>query len=347
MDAKRPPPEPTQSPTPRTPPPVARHTAPSPQCHRSRRPALRGRRCAPPSPAAPARVPPPPPRRSGVPPPPGSTSRPPARRRARRPSTSPRRRLAPGLRRRRAGRTHRPGNRSAAADGASPGPPSDPSFVGRPRRPDAGDRPRRASRSRSMACCPPPKSLGSRRPRSHVARVALSAVARRPRSPRSSSPSRLWLRIQRALTTATDGLPRPLPSGAQRSRDRRGPSDRVRRLRLIRRIGKGGMASVYEAERRGERFALKRPLAGFLDDPRFLERFLREADLGRALHHPNIVRIFDRGQVGRHSLLRDGADRRRDSARPSRTRRPSRSDTRHRRSPLRWRRLWTTPTTRA
>ena len=68
--------------------------------------------------------------------------------------------------------------------------------------------------------------------------------------------------------------------------------------RLLRRIGKGGMASVYEAERRGERFALKRPLAGFLGDKRFIERFLREAALGRALHHPNIVRIFDQGQVG-------------------------------------------------
>jgi serine/threonine-protein kinase len=58
------------------------------------------------------------------------------------------------------------------------------------------------------------------------------------------------------------------------------------------------MAAVYEATRRGERFALKRPLAGFLDDPLFLERFQREAELGRTLHHPNIVRIFDRGQVG-------------------------------------------------
>ena len=67
---------------------------------------------------------------------------------------------------------------------------------------------------------------------------------------------------------------------------------------LIRRIGKGGMAVVYEAERRGERFALKRPLSGFLDDTQFRERFLREAELGRTLHHPNIIRIFDRGQVG-------------------------------------------------
>jgi serine/threonine-protein kinase len=68
--------------------------------------------------------------------------------------------------------------------------------------------------------------------------------------------------------------------------------------RLVRRLGKGGMATVYEAERRGERFALKRPLAGHLLDPRFRERFDREADLGRSLHHPNIIRIFDRGQVG-------------------------------------------------
>lgn len=67
---------------------------------------------------------------------------------------------------------------------------------------------------------------------------------------------------------------------------------------LVRRLGKGGMAVVYEAVRRGETFALKRPLAGFLDDERFRERFVREADLGRTLHHPNIIRIFDRGQVG-------------------------------------------------
>ncbi|HEY7566396.1 MAG TPA: serine/threonine-protein kinase, partial [Gemmatimonadaceae bacterium] len=52
-------------------------------------------------------------------------------------------------------------------------------------------------------------------------------------------------------------------------------------------------------ERRGsgEKLALKRPLSGFLDDRRFLERFAHEAELGRALHHPNIVRIVDRGQV--------------------------------------------------
>lgn len=67
---------------------------------------------------------------------------------------------------------------------------------------------------------------------------------------------------------------------------------------LLRRIGKGGMAVVYEAQRRDETFALKRPLTGFLDDDRFRERFLREAELGRTLHHPGIIRLFDRGEIG-------------------------------------------------
>jgi serine/threonine-protein kinase len=62
-------------------------------------------------------------------------------------------------------------------------------------------------------------------------------------------------------------------------------------------LGKGGMASVFKADRNGEVCALKRPLAAFLEDPEFLERFLREAEIGRTLHHPNIIRIFERGDV--------------------------------------------------
>ncbi len=66
---------------------------------------------------------------------------------------------------------------------------------------------------------------------------------------------------------------------------------------LLEPLGKGGMATVYKAERRGDLCALKRPLAALLDDPEFLERFLREAEIGRTLHHPNIIRIFERGEV--------------------------------------------------
>ncbi len=67
--------------------------------------------------------------------------------------------------------------------------------------------------------------------------------------------------------------------------------------RLLEMLGRGGMASVFEAERKGERVALKRPLASLLDDQPFLDRFLREAEIGRTLNHPNIVRILERGHV--------------------------------------------------
>jgi eukaryotic-like serine/threonine-protein kinase len=74
--------------------------------------------------------------------------------------------------------------------------------------------------------------------------------------------------------------------------------DHFGEYRLLEPLGRGGMASVYKAERRGEVYALKRPLPAFLEEPEFLERFLREAEIGRTLHHPNIVRILERGEVG-------------------------------------------------
>ena len=76
------------------------------------------------------------------------------------------------------------------------------------------------------------------------------------------------------------------------------PNEAFGEYRLEAQLGKGGMAAVFKAERRGERCALKRPLTAFLEDPEFLERFLREAEIGRTLHHPNIIRIFERGDVG-------------------------------------------------
>jgi hypothetical protein len=62
-------------------------------------------------------------------------------------------------------------------------------------------------------------------------------------------------------------------------------------------LGRGGMATVFRAERGGESVALKRPRAALLEDAEFLERFGREAEIGRTLHHPNIVRILERGEA--------------------------------------------------
>jgi serine/threonine protein kinase len=68
-----------------------------------------------------------------------------------------------------------------------------------------------------------------------------------------------------------------------------------------RRIGKGGMAEVYEAVRAGphgfyKRVALKRILSDLARDPVFVRMFIDEAKLAARLEHPNIVQVFDFGE---------------------------------------------------
>jgi len=98
-----------------------------------------------------------------------------------------------------------------------------------------------------------------------------------------------------APTAIRPVTPRPLATPATPKSDfplRFGEFD------LVGLLGRGGMAVVYRAERAEEEFALKRPRVAVLEDPQFLERFLREAEIGRTLHHPNVIRIFEKGKVG-------------------------------------------------
>src|SRR5574339_281424 len=72
---------------------------------------------------------------------------------------------------------------------------------------------------------------------------------------------------------------------------------------LLDRIGVGGMAEVFVAERSGphgfaKRVALKRILPGLAADARFSEMFCDEARICAALNHPNIVQVLDFGEVG-------------------------------------------------
>ena len=71
------------------------------------------------------------------------------------------------------------------------------------------------------------------------------------------------------------------------------------RYRVLRKIGGGGMADVYLCEdlTLGRRVALKVLLQRFLDDPKFVERFRREAKAAAGLNHPNLVSIYDWGEV--------------------------------------------------
>jgi eukaryotic-like serine/threonine-protein kinase len=72
------------------------------------------------------------------------------------------------------------------------------------------------------------------------------------------------------------------------------------RYRLLRRIGSGGMADVWLAEdsHLQRRVALKILHGRFAQDREFVERFRREAEAAAGLQHPNVVAVFDRGDVG-------------------------------------------------
>ena len=75
------------------------------------------------------------------------------------------------------------------------------------------------------------------------------------------------------------------------------------RYRVLRRLGSGGMASVYVAEHgQLQRTVVLKVLHGHLaKDPEMLERFRREARAASQLVHPNIVPIFDAGEA--HGVL--------------------------------------------
>ena len=71
-------------------------------------------------------------------------------------------------------------------------------------------------------------------------------------------------------------------------------------LEVLEVLGRGGMGVVYKARQRslGRLVALKLLAPERVADPRFAERFAREAQALAALSHPNIVTIHDFGQAG-------------------------------------------------
>jgi serine/threonine protein kinase len=72
--------------------------------------------------------------------------------------------------------------------------------------------------------------------------------------------------------------------------------DPLGRYTVIRRLGRGGMGEVFEAwAPDGTRVAIKRIHDRFAGDPEFVARFLREAEVGRRIRHPNVVRTLEVG----------------------------------------------------
>ena len=77
------------------------------------------------------------------------------------------------------------------------------------------------------------------------------------------------------------------------------------RYEIIRKIGDGGMAFVYEAKDRllNRIVAVKVLRPEFVDDEEFLAKFKREAEAVANISHPNIVNVYDVGCDGRVNYI--------------------------------------------
>src|SRR3954465_10671044 len=92
-------------------------------------------------------------------------------------------------------------------------------------------------------------------------------------------------------------------SGLGSSREQLAEEQTFGRYTLLSKLATGGMAEVWLARQSGiERFekklVIKRILPKFAGDAEFKEMFLNEARIAAQFSHPNIVQIYDLGEVG-------------------------------------------------
>jgi serine/threonine-protein kinase len=83
------------------------------------------------------------------------------------------------------------------------------------------------------------------------------------------------------------------------------------RYRIEAKLASGGMGSVYRGmdDRLGRPVAIKVLRDDLAHDPRFVERFRREARSAAALAHPNVATVFDYGEEGgRHFIVMELAE---------------------------------------
>ena len=86
------------------------------------------------------------------------------------------------------------------------------------------------------------------------------------------------------------------------------------RYRLLRLLGRGGMAEVYLAESLGpmsfrKLVAIKRMLPVYAKNKRYVQMLLDEARISGGINHPNVVQVIDMGQFdGQHYIAMEYVD---------------------------------------
>ncbi|MCB1743088.1 MAG: serine/threonine protein kinase, partial [Gammaproteobacteria bacterium] len=113
------------------------------------------------------------------------------------------------------------------------------------------------------------------------------------------------LRIDFAEDTGLDWTSQPGSGRNPPQLDDTGDLVRVPGYRLQRRVGRGGMATVWLTRREDDGAPLVLKILRFDErsSVETLTNFMREYELIRRLRHPNIARIFDRGFTGSYAYI--------------------------------------------
>jgi serine/threonine-protein kinase len=114
-------------------------------------------------------------------------------------------------------------------------------------------------------------------------------------------PLRRFARVEEILALFDEMTPPSRPSGSTPSGVRRTPRPReiVGDYELLEQIGAGGMGTVFSAVHRviGKRAAIKVIRPELATDAAAVARFVKEARAVNQIRHPNIVDIFDLGEL--------------------------------------------------